>query len=93
MNLTKTDRLGMIRKRQEYFSAIAEEYASSADFIKAQGMWLAIMGIELIDCGEYLKLHIQTSSTGYEVYYAIAGSDGRLTISDIVTVDGREIFA
>ena len=92
MNLTKTDRLGMIRKRQEYFSAVAEEYASSPDFFKTQDMWLAIMGIELIDCGDYLKLHIQISSTRYEVYYVIAGSDGRLTVSDIVTVDGREIM-
>ena len=45
--MTKAERIEMMRKRQAYFSAIAEEYASFADFIKAQDMWLALMGVEL----------------------------------------------
>lgn len=49
MNLVGIDRLAMMRRRQAYFSAIAEEYASFADFMQAQDMWLAIMGIELTD--------------------------------------------
>ena len=43
MNMTKTDRIEMMSKRQAYFSAIAEEYASFADFIKAQDIWIALM--------------------------------------------------
>ena len=37
--MTKAERIEMMRKRQAYFSAIAEEYVSFADFIKAQDMW------------------------------------------------------
>lgn len=38
MNLSAIDRMEMVRKRQAYFSAVAEEYASFTDFIKAQDM-------------------------------------------------------
>ena len=58
MNLSEIDRLGMMRRRHAYFSAVAEEYGSFTDFIKAQDMWLSIMGIGLTDCGrhEYLTV-------------------------------------
>ena len=84
MNLFEIDRLEMMRKRQAYFSAVAEEYTSFADFIKAQDMWLAIMGIELTDFGQYLKLHIQLDFSEYEEYYVIMTDNGHLSVSDIV---------
>jgi len=77
-------RLEMMRRRQAYFSAVAEEYTSFEDFIGAQDMWLVIMGIELTDCGEYLKLYIQLGFTEYEAYYVIKDSAGKLTVSDII---------
>ena len=84
MNLFEIDHLEMMRKRQAYFSAVAEEYTSFADFIKDQDMWLAIMGIELTDCGQYLKLWIQLDFSEYEEYYVIMTDDGHLSVSDIV---------
>lgn len=84
MNLFEIDRLEMMRKRQAYFSAIAEEYISFGDFIKAQDMWLAIMGIELTDCGRYVKLYIQLDFAEYEEYYVIMTDDGHLSVSDII---------
>lgn len=84
MNLSEIDRLEMMRRRHAYFSAVAEEYCSFADFIKTQDMWLAIMGIELTDCGKYLKLYTQLDPTEYEEYYVIMDKDGQLTISDVV---------
>lgn len=43
MNLVDIDSLEMMRKRQAYFSAIAEEYTSFTDFIQVQDIWLAII--------------------------------------------------
>ena len=40
-------RLDMMRKRQAYFSAVAEEYESFDEFIRTQKDWLEIFGIEL----------------------------------------------
>ena len=85
MNLLEIDRLEMMRKRQAYFSAVAEEYTSFADFIKAQDLWLAIMGIELTNCGRYLKLYIQLDFAEYEEYYVIMTDDGHLSVSDIIS--------
>lgn len=90
MNLVEIDRLEMMRKRQAYFSAIAEEYTSFADFIQAQDMWLAIMGIELTDCELYLKLYIQLDFSEYEEYYVIPDDDGQLTVSDIAMWNNNE---
>lgn len=84
MKLFGIDRLEMMRMRQAYFSAVAEEYTSFSDFIKAQDMWLAIMGVELTDCRRYLKLYIQLDFAEYEEYYVTMGEDGHLTVSDIV---------
>lgn len=92
MNLLEIDRLEMMRKRQAYFSAIAEEYTSFAGFIQAQDMWLAIMGIELTDCGLYLKLYIQLDFSEYEEYYVIHDDDGQLTVSDIATWNNNECY-
>lgn len=80
MNISEINSLDMMRKRQAYFSAIAEEYTSFADFIRAQDMWLAIMGIQLTNHGEYLKIYVQLSPSEYEEYYVITGDDGRLTV-------------
>ena len=40
-------RLKMMRERQAYFSAVAEEYETFEEFTKKQKIWLDIMGIEL----------------------------------------------
>ncbi len=84
MNLVEIDRLDMMRRRQAYFSAIAEEYTSFTDFIQAHDMWLAIMGIELTDCVSYLKLYIQLDFSEYEEYFIVKDDEGRLTVWDIV---------
>lgn len=84
MNLFEIDRLEMMRKRQAYFSAVAEEYTSFPDFIKAQDMWLAIMGIELTEHANYLQLYIQLDFTEYEYYFIVKTPDGFLTVSDII---------
>lgn len=84
MNLSEIDRLEMMRRRHAYFSAVAEEYGSFTDFIKAQDMWLSIMGIGLTDCGHYLKLHIQLSSSQYEEYYVTLEDNEYLTVSEII---------
>ena len=84
MNLFEIDRLEMMRKRQAYFSAVAEEYTSFADYIKEQDMWLAIMGIELTEHANYLQLYIQLDFTEYEYYFIVKTPDGFLTVSDII---------
>lgn len=80
----KGERIEMMRRRQAYFSAIAEEYSSFADFIKTQDYWLAIMGIELTEHTDRLELYIQLDYADYERYYVIKTPEGNLTISDIV---------
>lgn len=82
--LTKAERLEMMRKRQAYFSAVAEEYTSFADFIRTQDWWLAIMGIELTKQGNYLVIHIQLDYTDYEDYFVFQLSDNTLTVSDVI---------
>ena len=77
-------RLEMMRKRQVYFSAVAEEYKSFDEFIRTQKDWLEIFGIELSQDNEsYLSLRIQLDSSDYETYHIINGEDGYLTASDI----------
>ena len=79
------ERLGMMRKRQAYFSAVAEEYESFDEFIRTQKDWLEIFGIELSQDNEsYLSLRIQLDFTDYETYHIIYGDNGHLTVSDII---------
>lgn len=82
--MTKDERISLMRKRQAYFSAIAEEFTSFADFIKAHDLWLAIMGIQLIEYNDRLELYMQLDFTEYEQYYVIQTSEGNLTVSDII---------
>lgn len=78
-------RLDMMRKRQAYFSAVAEEYESFEEFIRTQKDWLEIFGIELSqDDKSYLSLRIQLDYTDYETYHIINGEDGHLAVSDII---------
>ena len=74
----------MMRKRQAYFSAIAQAYASFDDFIKAQETWMALMGVELTEYSKYITLYIQLDFTEYEQYYIIYSDKGTLTVSDII---------
>lgn len=53
-------------------------------------MWLAIMGVELTDCGMYLKLYIQLDFSEYEEYHVIPDDNGQLTVSDIVMWNNYE---
>ena len=79
------ERLGMMRKRQAYFSAVAEEYESFDEFIRTQKDWFEIFGIELSQDNEsYLSLRIQLDFTDYETYHIIYGDNGHLTVSDII---------
>lgn len=82
--LSKAERLEMMRKRQAYFSAVAEEYTSLADFIRTQDWWLAIMGIELKEQGDYLVFHIQLDYTDYEDYFVFRLDDGTLIVGDVI---------
>ena len=78
-------RLDMMRKRQAYFSAVAEEYESFDEFIRTQKDWLEILGIELSQDNEsYLSLRIQLDYTDYETYHIINSEDEHLTVSDII---------
>lgn len=85
MNEEMEKRLKMMRERQAYFSAIAEEYENFEEFIKTQKMWLDIMGIELYQENPlYLSLRIQLDYTDYETYHIIKGDNGKLTVSDVI---------
>ena len=78
-------RLKMMRERQAYFSAVAEECETFDEFIKTQKMWLDIMGVELSQKNPlYLSLHIQLDYTDYATYHIIKGDYGKLTVSDII---------
>lgn len=78
-------RLEMMRKRQAYFSAVADEYESLEEFIKTQKEWLELLGIELYqENPSYLSLRIQLDFTDYETYHIIYGDNGHLTVSDII---------
>ena len=85
INEAMEERLKMMRERQAYFSAVAEEYETFEEFTKKQKMWLDIMGIELYQENPlYLSLRIQLDYTDYETYHIIKGDYGKLTVSDII---------
>lgn len=85
MNEEMDKRLKMMRERQAYFSAVADEYDSFEEFVKTQKMWLDIMGIELYqENPSYLSLRIQLDYQDYETYHIVKGDDGKLTVSDII---------
>ena len=78
-------RLEMMRKRQAYFSAVADEYESLEEFTKTQTEWLDLLGIELYqENPSYLSLRIQLDFTDYETYHIIYGDNGHFTVSDII---------
>lgn len=82
--MSTEERIEMARKRQSYFSAVAEEYTSFDDFIRTQDFWLAIMGIQLTEYDDRLELYIQLDFTEYEQYYVVKTLEGNLTVSDII---------
>lgn len=61
MNEEMEKRLKMMRERQAYFSAVAEEYESFEEFTKTQKIWLEIMGIELIKRIRHICLFVFSS--------------------------------
>ncbi len=82
--MSTEERIEMARERQAYFSAVAEEYTSFADFKKTQDHWVAIMGIQLTEYEDRLELYLQLDFTEYEQYYVIKTPEGNLTVSDII---------
>lgn len=85
MNEEMEKRLKMMRERQAYFSAVAEEYESFEEFSMTQKMWLEIMGVELYQENPlYLSLRIQLDFQDYETYHIVKGDNGKLTVSDII---------
>lgn len=78
----------MMRTRQAYFSAIAEEYRSLGDFYISQHRWFEIMGISMIVCGNCIKMKIHSENGRCEVYKVITGDDGYLTVCDMVFING-----
>ena len=78
-------RLELMRKRQAYFSGIADDYESLEEFTNTQKEWFELLGIELYqESPSYLSLRIQLDYTDYETYHIIYGDNGHLTISDII---------
>lgn len=78
-------RLELMRKRQAYFSGIADEYESLEEFTNTQKEWFELLGIELYqESPSYLSLRIQLDYTDYETYHIIYGDNGHLTVSDII---------
>lgn len=85
MNEEMEKRLKMMRERQAYFSAVAEEHESFEEFSMTQKMWLEIMGVELYQENPlYLSLRIQLDFQDYETYHIVKGDNGKLTVSDII---------
>ena len=79
------NRLELMRKRQAYFSAVADEYESLDEFTNTQKEWLELLGIGLYqESPSYLSLRIQLDHTDYETYHIIYGDNGHLTVSDII---------
>ena len=82
--MTKKQVYEMRRERHAYFSAIAEEYDTFDEFVKANDEWLAIMGIELHKEEKYISLHMQLDFSEYETYHVIPGANGKLTVSHVI---------
>ena len=83
-SMNESERTFLMKKRQAYFSCLAEKFSSFDDFIKANDLWFAIMGVELIKTHNYLTIHIQLNFTEYEDYFVIQVEENRLTVSNII---------
>ena len=79
-----SEQIAKMRERRAFFSAIAGKYASSEAFVRENGHWLDMVGIELIESECCLKLCIRLEYSDYEEYYIMPGGCGFLTVSPVV---------
>lgn len=77
-------RYEMMRKRHACFNDIAKSYSSLEDFAKDKDEWFALIGIELISGEKYISLYIPFGYEEYETYHVIFGTDGHLTVSEVI---------
>ncbi len=84
MEFSKSERTFLMKKRQAYFSCLAEKFSSFNDFIKANDFWFAMMGVELTKGDNYLTIHIPLDFLDYEDYFVIQVEESKLTVSNII---------
>ena len=76
--------LPKMRERRAFFAAIAGEYASIDAFVRDNGHWLDMVGIELTASKNRLTLYLQLDFSEYEAYFIESDTDGRLVVSNLV---------
>lgn len=84
VNMTEQERFMWMRKRHTHFTAIVKGYTSFENLIRDWEEKMALWGVEMTNCGEYIRLHIQLDITEYEDYHVVMGAYGHLTISPAV---------
>lgn len=78
------ERCTMMRKRHAFLNAMVNPFNSFAEFFSEKSEWCAILGINLVEQKDYLKITINFENGDYETYFAMLSNDGYLTISEIV---------
>lgn len=79
-----SEQIAKMRERWAFFSVIAGNYASSEAFVRENGHWLDMVGIELIESERCLTLCIRLEYSDYEEYHIMPGGCGFLTVSPVV---------
>lgn len=82
--MTHDERLAMMRKRHAFLSEMVAGYNSFETFIQDCDERLAIMGIELQDCGSHLYVYMPLGFNEYEGYHIICTGKGGLAVSPAV---------
>ena len=82
--MTHDERLAMMRKRHAFLSEMVGGYNSFEIFIQDCDERLAIMGIELQDCGTHLYVYMPLGFNEYEGYHIIGNASGCLAVSPAV---------
>lgn len=77
-------RCSMMRKRHAFLNAMVNPFNSFAEFFNEKSEWCDILGINLVEQKDYLKITINLEDGDYETYFAMLSNDGYLTISEIV---------
>lgn len=73
-----------MRERRAFFAAIAGKYPSMDAFVRDNGHWLDMVGVELTAGETRLTLHLQLDGSEYETYFIESRRDGRLVVSNLV---------
>lgn len=74
----------MMRKRHAFLTAMVSPFSGFDEFMRDNGEWCAILGINLVKCSDYLEITIHLDDENYETYFAVPSMAGPLTISEIV---------